>query len=155
MTRNEIMPIELQTAVIRRIVNTLNPELSDPDVIPISETEDDLWEDYIDSSASLPENIANLERRFPHIHWRAPKKEPTIKREQREWTVETDYKEKVAVHSKEITIRPHKVTTKGKKYPHGRIQLSVPEKWIGQKAKISISVPYYLAIKPNEIYAQI
>ena len=150
MPTDRIMPIELQIVVIRRNVKTLNPSLSDPDVIPISETEDDLWEDYIDPSASLPENIASLERRFPHIRWRAPKKEPSIIREEREWETEYIRKDDIVIHTKTITIRPHKVTAKGKTYRHGRIQLTVPQKWVGSKAKITVRVPTRKAIPPKK-----
>jgi hypothetical protein len=45
------------------------------------------------------------------------------------------------LHTIEAEIIPHTVKSKGKVYTYGRIQLTVPEDFLGHRAKISIFVP--------------
>jgi len=52
--------------------------------------------------------------------------------------------EKIAsgeIRTIEVEILPHQVKSKGKIYPFGRIQLTMPEDLIGLRAKISVFVP--------------
>lgn len=44
-----------------------------------------------------------------------------------------------------VKIAEHKSSAKGRKYRYGRIQLSVPEEWIGLTAWIYVGVPKRLA----------
>ena len=110
------MPRNMQIAVIRRIVEQLNPHLSDPDLIPRPDGGYESWEDCVDD-ASFEENRSYLEERYPNIRWRAPEIEPSIEREQREWTMVVNREDEVIVYSKEITIRPHKVKAKARLTP--------------------------------------
>ncbi len=56
-----------------------------------------------------------------------------------EWQIEKN--EKFEVHTITIEIQPHRVTSKGKAYDFGRIQLNVPGDFIGLRAKVIVEVP--------------
>lgn len=81
-------------------------------------------------SAGLDEEAEKVSKEMDEIEARFSKKFDTG------WHVEqTEDGEK---HTIEVEIKQHPVFRNGKKYPYGRIQLTVDPAWVGLRAKISV-----------------
>lgn len=76
------------------------------------------------------------ERLKKYMKERYPESESFTKKFDTVWQKkETD---EGTIHSTTIEIKPHTISSKGKKYTYGRIQLTVDPSWVGLKAKIEI-----------------
>jgi len=109
------------------------------------------WESIIDEGLTFPENASLVEENYIDDINRAQyesgyktesekKAKAAWSREQRalkDWQVErTDDSE---IHLLEVEILPHRVKVKGREYTYGRIQSCCDPKFIGLRAKITIT----------------
>lgn len=136
---SRVMPKALQIYTYKRIFLSANADLEDPE----AEMENVDWESVIDDTLTFGENRQNLEENYPQYSWESPKEERKHK-----W--QSEYSDDSVVYTTEVAIKPHEVKreydtqlqgTKSRNYRHGRIQVTVDERWIGHKAKISVRIP--------------
>ncbi|HUW47604.1 MAG TPA: hypothetical protein VMW36_02535 [Patescibacteria group bacterium] len=148
------MPIQRQIKKIKEILRAANPNLSDYDFLPISgnswehakwgDSGYEEWTEHLDPTATLPENLDDLERYFsPTIRWKV-KKQPAPSKPRRFYKVDigTDGTKGEFGWIKAIVIvRPHPVRAKGKDYLRGRIQLTVDKDLVGERVKVLVKLP--------------
>jgi len=130
------MNLEMQLSHIKGILDRYNPLWKDHGYPP------DGWQDEVDPALSLPENIDDLEKRYPNVHWRAPKKPPRSDKPI-QWKDEDfqagQYGNYYEMHAG-VTVKPHPTRAKGKLYTCGRIQLTVDKRYIGRTAEVHIII---------------
>jgi len=137
-----VMQIEMQIVVIKRNLRRYNPWLQDVSLVPGPDSDEEEWEDELDSSLTLTENLKHLEERYPTVRWRARRK-PVRRGKPIRWKSEDAYAGRNADSYKlrvVALVKPHETKAKGKTYRCGRIQLTLNEKFIGQKAKVSVFI---------------
>lgn len=138
------MPINMQIAVIKRILPQANPWLTNLDFVPIEGEGTQDWAETLDDSVTLPENIYELERRFPLVRWRVPEKKRISPDKAKRWERTQMYagpKRDSYFQVADVLVKPHKVKAKGKTYLHGRIQLTLDQEMIGRRARVSVVIP--------------
>lgn len=138
------MNLGLQKYKLRRILAKANPHLKSLIWLPVGifgdETDD--WEDLLDPDLTFPENIDEMKQRFPRVLWKVPKKrpspnKPTWKKEMHDCAGQ-DHRGHFEAY--DILIKPHRVSSNGKTYLHGRIQLTLDKRLIGREAKVTVFV---------------
>jgi hypothetical protein len=142
--KGSIMPKEMQIAVIKRILRSLNPDLEDIEVLPPIPGEWSEWMDYVEDDMHLDENIDVLQSHYPNVIWKAKEKplapsKPLRMKEQHERAGP----EKDSFFLKaDVLIQSHKSGAKGRTYLHGRIQLTLDKDLIGRKARVTVFIPH-------------
>lgn len=136
------MPLEMQIEVIKRNLRRLNPWLEDAELVPGYDNPEQEWEDDLDSSLSLPENIDELARLYPKVKWKAPEKRTRPNKPLR-WKDEDWYAGPKGDSYKLreiVVVKRQRIKAKGHIYTRGRIQVTLDEKFIGLRAKVSVFV---------------
>lgn len=133
------MNLEMQIARLRENLRKYDPLWEDHGYPP------DGWEDNVDPDSTLPENISDLERRYPGINWRAPPPEERVERpKEHEARKEENFRagftrDCYEMHTN-VTVKGFAPRAKGKIYEYGRIQLTVDKRYIGEEAEVQIFI---------------
>jgi len=67
--KHKIMPISLQICSLKRIFQSLNSHLEDPQAAM-----DEIDWEIIDNTCSFPENLQDFEQNYPQYYWKMWKK---------------------------------------------------------------------------------
>jgi len=130
------MPIPLQIYNFKRLFLRANDDLDDP----YAEMDNIDWKASLDKTLHFRENLHNFEEEYPQYRWTVPKKKKALEKIKHEWK-KFAVRDKFVVYTTKVKIKPHKVKAKHRTYLHGRIQVTVDQKWIGHKATVSLRIP--------------
>ena len=126
---NMPMPIKLQIHTFKRIFKAYNKN---------SDRLDEIDFDILDNLAELSENMQTLRDAYPEFCWSKHDIDlgGMVCDERRIEPEPTDE----LCFTKYVTIRPHRVRSKGKMYESGRIQISINPKFVGYKARVEVEI---------------
>jgi hypothetical protein len=124
-----IMPKGLQITTLKKRFIKANKALENPQ----EETSRIAWEKSVDGTLSFSENLYKMKRDYPLYCW-------GVKKTAHKKTWDIHENNFVTVYSTHTKIKPITNTVKNKKYGHGRIQITVPEEWIGETAKVIVKL---------------